>query len=293
LARRSQQGGARERIPRAVRAADPPCLGVFLAHRECGGDVEIVRPWTSGYEPWPPPGDWPGSSPGRLPSETHVEILHRVTEPAIAFTAEQVCSLTGLTARQLAYWDRLKFFAPEHYSDPGKYGRIYSFRDVVGLRTIAQLRETVSLQHLRSLGEWLRDNLTEHEAPWASLRFYVVGKQVVFVDPRTETPTSSRPPGQMVFEIVLSEIANEVRADVERLRARRPEDEGRITRNRHVLHNRPILAGTRIPTSAIWNFHEAGYDTEHILHEYPDLTTKDIEQAIEHERSHHQKRAAG
>ena len=212
----------------------------------------------------------------------------------MAFTAEQVCRLTGLSPGRLAYWDKQGFFAPEHFSDAGqRFGRIYSFRDVVGLRTIAELRETVSLQHLRRLGEWLRDHMTEHEAPWASLTFYVVGKEVMFVDPRGGPVTSSRPPGQMVFEVSVGAVADCVRADVESLRARNPEDIGRVTRNRHVLHNQPIIAGTRIPTSAIWDFHEAGYDTDAILKQYPDLTPDDVERAVEHERLRREKKAAG
>ena len=39
---------------------------------------------------------------------------------------------------------------------------------------------------------------------------------------------------------------------------------------------------------AVWNFHQAGYDTQAILREYPRLTAIDIRNAIayEHERRH-------
>jgi DNA-binding transcriptional MerR regulator len=75
-----------------------------------------------------------------------------------AFTAEQVERLTGLTKSQLRYWDRTGFFRPT-YVDAGRrvYGRIYSFRDVVGLKTLGILRNAnkVPLQHLREVAKSL------------------------------------------------------------------------------------------------------------------------------------------
>jgi uncharacterized protein (DUF433 family) len=64
----------------------------------------------------------------------------------------------------------------------------------------------------------------------------------------------------------------------------RDEDEiGQIFQHRYIAHNEPVLAGTRIRTSAIWNFHQAGYSTEEILAEYPRLTAQDVDAAIEFE----------
>lgn len=76
----------------------------------------------------------------------------------VAFTADQVCQLTELTKRQLGYWDRTAFFPP-HYADGNRrrpFSRIYDFRDVVGLRTLALLRNkhNVPLQQLRKAGAW-------------------------------------------------------------------------------------------------------------------------------------------
>src|SRR6478609_9548762 len=98
-----------------------------------------------------------------------------------AFTADQVCQLTGLTKRQLSYWDHTGFF-PSHYADAegrSPFSRTYDFRDIVGLRTIALLRNkyNVPLQQLRRAGEWLARH---HETPWASLIFYVGGGKVFF-----------------------------------------------------------------------------------------------------------------
>src|SRR5437016_3725980 len=103
----------------------------------------------------------------------------------LAFSAKQVCRLTGLSLGQLRYWDETAFFSPEQVSEEGRYGaysKIYSFRDVVGLYTIALLRKQhrFSLQELRPVGEYLH---RYHDTPWASLAFYVAGHSAYFRDP--------------------------------------------------------------------------------------------------------------
>jgi uncharacterized protein (DUF433 family) len=95
-----------------------------------------------------------------------------------------------------------------------------------------------------------------------------------------------------VFDIALEPIANEMRRAADQLRERQVNQIGRIVRNRYVVHNAWTLAGTRIPTQAIWNFHEAGCDTAAILSEYPRLTAKDVEAALEWEAKRRQRKAA-
>jgi uncharacterized protein (DUF433 family) len=46
-----------------------------------------------------------------------------------------------------------------------------------------------------------------------------------------------------------------------------------------------VIKGTRVPTSAIWSFHVAGYDTEAIIAEYPTLEPADVEAAVAHEQA--------
>ena len=189
-----------------------------------------------------------------------------------AFGVDQVCSLTDLSRRQLRYWDDTGFFSPE--LDGGE--RVYSFRDVVGLRTIGQLRQTVPLQELRKVGEWL---CRTHETPWSSLRFFRSGRTVHFRDPATGDVVAANPREQRVC-IELEEIASEIREMIASRRRRSRSIEGRVERVRNVVRSRPVLAGTRIPVEAVWNFHQAGYSTDQIIREYPTLTAKDVEAAI-------------
>jgi uncharacterized protein (DUF433 family) len=206
-----------------------------------------------------------------------------VTE-IVAFTTDHVRRLTGLSLRQIRYWDDTQFFSPtavEGYKGRA-FGRIYSFRDLVGLRTIAILRKqhNVPLQELRLVGEWLHKH---HQMPWSSLRFAIAGGKVIFFDPVSGVAMEPKGKGQAVLDIALEPIANEMRQAAAELRERKDIQIGRIVRNRYVVHNAWTLDGTRIPTQAIWHFHSAGYDTKAILEEYPRLTAKDVEAAIQWE----------
>lgn len=202
----------------------------------------------------------------------------------LAFSSEHVSRLTSLSLRQLGYWDRTGFFSPQ-YADENRrrpFSRIYSFRDVVGLRTIALLRNThkVPLQELRKLGAWLKEH---HTTPWASLTFYVSSRRVYFDDPRTGTRMGARPLGQPILPFAMEKIAHEMDIAAKRLRKRAREDVGKVTRHRYVVHNAPVLAGTRIPTSAVSNLHEAGYSARAIIKEYPRLKAGDVRAAIAYE----------
>ena len=201
-----------------------------------------------------------------------------------AFTADHVSRLTGLSSRQLRYWDKTGFFSPTILDDYKRrtFGRIYSFRDVVGLRTIAVLRNRhrIPLQEIRRVGAWLSDR---HDAPWSSLRFALKGRKVVFFDPDIGVAVEPAGAGQEVLPVDLELIASEMREAADRLRDRQPDEIGQIRRNRYVVHNAWVVAGTRVPTTAIWNFHVAGYSAADIVREYPRLTEADVTAAVDFE----------
>jgi DNA-binding transcriptional MerR regulator len=203
----------------------------------------------------------------------------------IAFGEEHVERLTGLTPAQLRYWDRTGFFAPS-YAEEGRnsaYGRIYSFKDVVALRTLGLLRRqhNVPLQHLRRVAErlsQLEDDL------WTKTTLYVLNRRVIFHEPgspRLQDAVS----GQYVLGIPLKKIVANTKRDAERLRHRPDDKIGRIEQSWNVSHNSAVVAGTRIPTRAIRNFKEAGYTVDQIIAEYPDLTPRDVEAALKHEEA--------
>ena len=199
--------------------------------------------------------------------------------PIGAFTADQVCELTELSRSQLRYWDKTGFFKPEAGSlRMGPYSRVYSFRDVVGLRTLALLRKHTSLQSLRGAAGMFHKH---SDYPWANLRFYKrEGEPTIFFGVNDETFVVANTKSQTTFTIDLQEVSDNMLNLVRRMRERRAEEIGQTSRHRYVAHNQRVIAGTRIPTSAIWSFHKAGYRTEQIIAEYPRLEPADVDEAI-------------
>jgi uncharacterized protein (DUF433 family) len=199
-----------------------------------------------------------------------------------AFGEEHVEKLTGLTRWQLRRWDRLGFFAPQYaYEDRHvPFSRIYSFKDVVGLRTIAVLmkKHGVSLQELRkAAGELVRRGY-DH---WADLKLYVVRGEVHFQEPESAAVTGIWT-GQLAMVPVI-DVIDDVNTRVTALQTRDASQIGHVARQRHVTRNASVIAGTRIPTAAIRRFWEAGYAKEQILKQYPTLSPEDVDGALAYE----------
>ncbi len=98
-----------------------------------------------------------------------------------AFSTSEVARLTGLTSRQLDWWDRKGFLGPSVSAAAG-YGskRRYSFTDVVRLRLAARLRAAgFGLPQVRRVVETLR-RLDPGRDSLASSRLLVADRRVVW-----------------------------------------------------------------------------------------------------------------
>ncbi|HRA48044.1 MAG TPA: DUF433 domain-containing protein [Thermomicrobiales bacterium] len=200
----------------------------------------------------------------------------------LAFTMPQVIKLTKVSARQLVYWESHDVFRASYVDDrPGRaYRRVYSFTDVVTLRTLGVLRNThhVKLTRLRKV----RDYLSQFaEFPWHQ-NFWILNGDVQFTDPANKAIVRNVS-GQSTFVVELDRIRDQIRNESTEWNRRDPSDVGMVTRHRHVQHNQWVVQGTRITTAAIWSFHEEGYDAEAIQNQYPSLALADVLGAIEHE----------
>ena len=209
-----------------------------------------------------------------------------------AFSEEQVERLTGLSTAQLRYWDSTGFFAPKFAAENRRqaFSRIYSFKDIVALRTISVLRNqhSVPLQHLRKVAEKLSHLKGDL---WIKTKLFVLNRKVIFHEPGTGLPREVVSE-QYVIGILLKTIVADTKKDVEKMRRRDPAKVGTVERSRFVSHNSWVVGGTRIPTAAIRRFKEAGYTNVQILKEYPDLKPRDIAAALLHEEQKKESSAA-
>jgi uncharacterized protein (DUF433 family)/DNA-binding transcriptional MerR regulator len=75
----------------------------------------------------------------------------------VAYPSYLAATLSGASLRQLQYWREQKLMPPE-LGRSGDRGRVlYSFRDVVALRTFVFIRQSHSLQSIRKALGTLRD----------------------------------------------------------------------------------------------------------------------------------------
>lgn len=205
--------------------------------------------------------------------------MNEANENVIAlFTVDQASRLTGVSRRQLASWDRDGFFSPSVSSDErGAYTQLYSFRDLLSLKVLNQLRNDtrVGMDHLREVKTDL-SHLGEDK--WVKSTLYLLGKKVVIQrDDETRHEAGS---GQEVFQIPLRVIVGGMRERIREMNKRGSDEIGQIERTRGIVGNRPVIAGTRIPVSTIKEFADAGYSVEQILQEYPSLERADVEAAM-------------
>jgi uncharacterized protein (DUF433 family) len=199
-----------------------------------------------------------------------------------AFTEDQTERLTGVSKRQLRHWDNTDFFAPSlAFEDRrAQYSRLYSFRDLVSLKVLNALRNdaNVSLPHLREVKAKLAhlgDDL------WAKTILYVLNRKVIFHNPDGELREEVIS-GQAILEIPLQVVTSGVEDAVKIMRQRDIAQIGKIEKQKNIAHNKPVVAGTRIPVHSVKAFAKAGYSIAQIRNEYPTLTDEDIQAAIDY-----------
>lgn len=197
------------------------------------------------------------------------EMARRDPTTVMAFTRAEAARLSGLSEWQVEDWDDL--VAPSWSGSS-----LYTFRDLVALRTLKHLQEkhSISTRGLRKATRYLGEHAT---TPWSELRIGVAPRrQLCFwnkSNSRWEAADSSR---QLVAEIALAEVASKLRKAVAADRKRPASDEGRLVKDRGVCGGELRFAGTRITVRPVVAMLRANASTRRIRAEFPALTPRDI-----------------
>lgn len=199
-----------------------------------------------------------------------------------AFSEEQVERLTGLSRAQLGRWNRNGFIRPEYVNprDGRSFKRIYSFKDLLKLRVLNQLRNVynVPVHELRRVEREL-SHLGEDK--WTSQKLWVHNRRVVFEEPESSKKREIASK-QFIAEIPLDAVVSDAREDIKKLNARDRNQIGKIDRKKHIHARDPVFSGTRITVSAVLSYINAGANDAAILREFPDLESADIHAAREY-----------
>lgn len=135
------------------------------------------------------------------------------------FNTKQICRITGLTIRQVDYWDRSHFIKPslKEASGPGS-SRLYTFSDLVQIKMTKTLLDGgVTLQKIRKSVNYLKKHFPDVKKPLAEMKFITDGETIFVLtrDKRVILDTLSK--GQMVFALAIGEIIDELKGDLARM----------------------------------------------------------------------------
>jgi len=132
------------------------------------------------------------------------------------YNTETVAKVTGLSRRQVDYWDGIHFIKPSVADARGKGSvRLYSFEDLVQLKVAKALRENgISLQRIRKAIQYLKKNMPEVSKPLAEMRFLTDGDSIFVITKDTKKIIDTLRNGQIVISIALANLINELRGKV-------------------------------------------------------------------------------
>lgn len=138
------------------------------------------------------------------------------------FNVKTITKLTGVTTRQLGYWDLTGLIKPSVAQAEGRgTRRLYSFVDIVQIKTAKTLRDQgVSLQKIRKCIAFLRKHAPEIEHPLAELKLLTDGKTIFILTADRNLIMDTLNAGQFVMSLAIGALVQETRAQVEQLTCR-------------------------------------------------------------------------
>lgn len=130
------------------------------------------------------------------------------------YRAPQVCTVVGITYRQLDYWARTSLLQPSLAEARGSgTQRLYSFGDIVQLRVVKRLLDAgMSLKKIRSAMDILRDQLNSDQ-PLTDVTLLSDGITIYAAHSADEVVDVFRR-GQGVFGIAVGPVQAELEGEI-------------------------------------------------------------------------------
>ncbi len=141
-----------------------------------------------------------------------------MTEQLIdGYRAPQVCSLVGISYRQLDYWARTGLITPSVQKASGSGSqRLYSFADVVQLKVVKRLLDAgMSLKKIRKAMDILSAELAS-ESPLTDVTLLSDGNTIYAAHSASEVVDVFKG-GQGVFGIAVGPVEDELVGEIHRL----------------------------------------------------------------------------
>lgn len=131
------------------------------------------------------------------------------------FTSNQIIALTGITARQLQWWDERGVVKPEHIG----HRRFYSMQNVMEMAVISELRRKgFSLQGVRKVMRFLQrefgKGLAEIVARNSDVHLLTDGTRLYLETSAKQIVDILKNSSQPILGICLSDAVRQVRAEL-------------------------------------------------------------------------------
>jgi len=211
------------------------------------------------------------------------------------YIQSRAATLTQVNSRSLYYWSK-KYLVEPHIHGRNGGPPIYSYNDLLAMRTVVRLRRAeMPLQRIRKAIKYLYKTLGR-KAEWWNYKMVVdVRKDLIVVIPKDTSPSgqdeavlASRH-GQKPMEIILAELASDLLKG-DRLEPF-PEISEQVSISGSIQGGAPVIKGTRVPTSVIYEFHKRKLSVEQIAELYDDIDKVAIAAAIKYENALAQRNA--
>ncbi|WP_311922970.1 DUF433 domain-containing protein [Microbispora sp. H10836] len=197
----------------------------------------------------------------------------------LSYSPKLAAALSGATLRQLAHWrkagsGRGALLVPEISAVRPV---LYSFRDVMALRTCVKLRNDASLQKIRRALDTLRDDLGEREH-LSEYRLVADGSSIYLVEPAQAVDLVRSKKNIVIHEMVdvLRPFYRDGRHIPDLLR---PRDH--VTVDPAVRGGIPVIEGTRVPYDEVAALLRDGVPADRIPVYYPSVTATAALQAAD------------
>lgn len=199
----------------------------------------------------------------------------------MAFPVPIASVLTGATIGQLAYWRKHTDSAEPLLVPEGKRdGRfLYSWTDVVALRSIVYLRQEKSLPRIRRAVARLR-YLEAKE--WTHLaRYRLIATQVTIIvkTPAGELLDLEEQPGTVLQEVLMRDVLGPFETRSGRMVPALERPQPQISVDPEVLGGYPVISGSRVPFDVVAYLAEDNLSPEEIAAIYPSVDRDAISDA--------------
>lgn len=184
---------------------------------------------------------------------------------------------------QLAYWRRKTASAgPLLLPEGRRSGRyLYSWADVVALRSIVYLRQEKSLPRIRRAVGKLRRLEADEWTHLATYRLISTDSTIVVQTPAGQLLDLEQQPGTILDEILMGDVLAPFETSrgrsVPALKRPRP----RIAVDPEVLGGYPVIAGTRVPFDVVAHLVQDHLEPREITAIYPSVDPEAIDDATE------------